>query len=306
MSPTARYGTVVLIACLVLVAAATWRQREVTRLSAAAELCYRNGALSESLALSLKALRLKPGDASIFYNAGCAHLQLGNYGQAIQNLETAVLKARHSLLRSQAHYNLGIAWYREAQKSEAQGTAPADLKDLYGRSLENFRCALQWDSSNQRAALGVELIKRRLMALSLRARETTDVAPAQLSPGDARSTQATAPHDSNGSGRDDSRGQPHDSKDLQVLPLRDGQTRMEEPIATTTRSFAPQRGRDDTVAGLFDASLSRSESSWLGEAPLNRESSSKVLQWVLDQEMMQRHTRKTPTSAPVDLEEKAW
>jgi len=96
------------------------------------------------------------------YNAGNAAYKSGDYVSAISRFMEAVNNS-HEISdeqRSQIHYNLGNAYFRQAARQQQQD--PARAVELYKESLRHFRQAIELNRDDIDAKFNYEVVDRTL------------------------------------------------------------------------------------------------------------------------------------------------
>lgn len=144
-----------------------WAVIKAHKVNTANEL-YKDGQYDASVEKYKEALKNDPESDIINFNLGTAYFKQGVYDKAIEHLQKSVL-TDDDMLREQAFYNLGDAFYRAGEKFLEQ-----DLNktiDLYKRSVAEYEKALRINKEDQDAQFNYEFVKKRLEELKKKQQE---------------------------------------------------------------------------------------------------------------------------------------
>lgn len=97
-----------------------------------------------------------PADPILFYNIGTCEYKLGNYDEAIKELESAV-RMPDSSLAAKAAYNLANTLFRAGEKSEL-----AQKIESWRQSIGYLKKAIDLAPDFEKAKKNVEIVQRRL------------------------------------------------------------------------------------------------------------------------------------------------
>ncbi|HSV44024.1 MAG TPA: tetratricopeptide repeat protein [Candidatus Bathyarchaeia archaeon] len=106
-----------------------------------------------------QALQKKEESDIINFNAGTGYYRLGDYDQAIHHFQKALLSEQQEL-RQRAHYNLGNALYRSAEKlgpQNLEATVP-----LLEKALGQYEEAMKINLKDEDASYNYEFVKKAL------------------------------------------------------------------------------------------------------------------------------------------------
>lgn len=117
---------------------------------------FADGDYQKALDSYLAARKENPAEPILFYNIGTSQYMLGNYEEAIKELEPAV-RFPDSVLASKAAYNLANAYFRAGEKAE-----PSSKIESWRQSVAYLKKAIELAPDFEKAKKNVEIVQRRL------------------------------------------------------------------------------------------------------------------------------------------------
>lgn len=117
---------------------------------------FLEGKYDKALESYLSARKESPAEPILFYNIGTTQYMLGNYEEAIKELEPAV-RFPDSVVSSKAAYNLANAYFRAGEKAET-----ATKIESWRQSIAYLKKAIEIDPDFEKAKKNVEIVQRRL------------------------------------------------------------------------------------------------------------------------------------------------
>lgn len=121
---------------------------------------YRAGQFEDALQAYREAIKQKPDDARLQFNAGTAAYRATNYPAALQHF-TAALRSPDVKLQAAAYYNLGVTQFRQGEMAE-------DLDELQARweaGLKSFQNAVTLNPADDDAAHNRDFVQAALTQL---------------------------------------------------------------------------------------------------------------------------------------------
>jgi Ca-activated chloride channel family protein len=121
-----------------------------------------------------KAARALPNEAGVHLNRGLALLKQGKLDAAREALRLSTDSAAGSpTVRSDAFYDLGVAFYRDAEAKIA-GQKDQEAQQSFREASDAFRKALRQRPGSADAAYNYELAQRRIVELEKKQQEQQD------------------------------------------------------------------------------------------------------------------------------------
>lgn len=117
---------------------------------------FANGDYGKALESYLSARKENPAEPALFYNIGTCQYMLGNYEDAIKELEPAV-RFPDSSLAAKAAYNLANAYFRSGEKAES-----ATKIEVWRQSIAYLKKAIELVPNYEKAKKNIEIVQRRL------------------------------------------------------------------------------------------------------------------------------------------------
>ncbi|NLB63404.1 MAG: tetratricopeptide repeat protein [Fibrobacter sp.] len=118
---------------------------------------YQKEEYGEALEQYLAARTEQPDNRLLSYNIGTTYYQLGQYDNAIAELQDA-LRAGDSAVVRQAAFNLGNAHYRQGQGAQK----PADRIAAWREAIAWYKKAIDLQPNYENSKRNVEIVMRRL------------------------------------------------------------------------------------------------------------------------------------------------
>jgi Ca-activated chloride channel family protein len=116
----------------------------------------------EAIAAYDEAAKRLPNEPGVHLDRGLALLKAGKLPQAREALRLATQGGQDAELRGKAHYNLGLAFLREAD-ALAKEENHAEAQKLLREAADAFKSSLRASPKNRDAAWNLELTRRRLL-----------------------------------------------------------------------------------------------------------------------------------------------
>lgn len=116
-----------------------------------------------------RALKSKPNDPRLHFNAGAAAFQSKDYDTAIDHLNSALL-SQDVALQQRAYYNLGNARFRQGEDA----AKPDEKKTHWEQAVRNYESALKLDAKDFDARHNLEFVKQRLEELKQQQQQQKD------------------------------------------------------------------------------------------------------------------------------------
>jgi Ca-activated chloride channel family protein len=129
--------------------------------------------LDKALAAYSAAAKRLPGEGGVHLDRGIALLKAGKAGEAREALRLATQGNASPEVRGKAHYNLGLAFMKDAD-TLAKEENLEEAQKLLRESSEAFKSSLRAAPKNRDAAWNLELAKRRLVDLDKKQQEKKD------------------------------------------------------------------------------------------------------------------------------------
>jgi Ca-activated chloride channel family protein len=129
--------------------------------------------LDKALAAYGAAAKRLPGEAGVHLDRGIALLKAGKAGEAREALRLATQGNASPEVRGKAHYNLGLAFLKDAD-TLAKEENLEEAQKLLRESTDAFKSSLRAAPKNRDAAWNLELAKRRLVDLDKKQQEKKD------------------------------------------------------------------------------------------------------------------------------------
>jgi Ca-activated chloride channel family protein len=129
--------------------------------------------LDKALAAYGAAAKRLPGEGGVHLDRGIALLQAGKVGEAREALRLATQGNASPEVRGKAHYNLGLAFMKDAD-TLAKEENLEEAQKLLRESSDAFKSSLRATPKNRDAAWNLELAKRRLVDLDKKQQEKKD------------------------------------------------------------------------------------------------------------------------------------
>src|SRR4051812_20194415 len=107
-----------------------------------------------------RALKDRPSDPRLHYNAGSAAYQAKNYDKALEHLNSALLTPDLQL-QERAYYNLGNTEYRLGEEA----SDPAKKQEAWQDSIQRYDSALKLNPQDTEARENMEVVKKKLEEL---------------------------------------------------------------------------------------------------------------------------------------------
>lgn len=117
---------------------------------------FAEGAFDKALENYLEVRKDNPAEPILFYNIGTCQYMLGNYEEAIKELEPAV-RFPDSSLASKAAYNVANAYFRSGEKAETSSKIEA-----WRQSIAYLKKAIELNPDFEKAKKNVEIVQRCL------------------------------------------------------------------------------------------------------------------------------------------------
>ena len=127
--------------------------------------------LDKAIAAYTAAAKRLPNEAGVHLDRGIALLQAGKSSEAREALRIATQQGTASPeVRGKAHYNLGLAFMKDAD-TLAKEENLEEAQKLLRESADAFKSSLRASPKNRDAAWNLELAKRRLVDLDKKQQE---------------------------------------------------------------------------------------------------------------------------------------
>jgi Ca-activated chloride channel family protein len=107
-----------------------------------------------------RALKNKPADPRLHYNAGSAAYQAKNYDKALEHLNSALLTPDLQL-QERAYYNLGNTEYRIGEEA----SDPAKKQESWQDAIQRYDSALKLNAQDTEARENMAVVKKKLEEL---------------------------------------------------------------------------------------------------------------------------------------------
>ncbi len=120
-----------------------------------------------------KAARALPSEAGVHLNRGLALLKQGKLDAAREALKLATDSAGNPEVRSDAYYDLGIAFYRQAEASVAEKN-DEEAQKAFREASDAFRKSIRQRPGNANAAYNYEVTQQRIVELEKKQQEKKD------------------------------------------------------------------------------------------------------------------------------------
>lgn len=120
------------------------------------------GQVPEAIAAYDAAAKRLPNEPGVHLDRGLALLKAGKLPEAREALRLATQGGQDAELRGKAHYNLGLAFLREADQN-AQQENHGEAQKLLREAADAFKSSLRASPKNRDAAWNLELARRRLL-----------------------------------------------------------------------------------------------------------------------------------------------
>lgn len=120
------------------------------------------GQVPEAIAAYDAAAKRLPNEPGVHLDRGLALLKAGKLPEAREALRLASQGGQDAELRGKAHYNLGLAFLREADAA-AQQENHAEAQKQLREAADAFKSSLRASPKNRDAAWNLELTRRRLI-----------------------------------------------------------------------------------------------------------------------------------------------
>jgi Ca-activated chloride channel family protein len=121
---------------------------------------YEKGKFERAFDEYESALKKKPDDARLHYNAGAAAFQHKDFAQALEHLNSALV-TQDLGLQQRAYYNVGNAQFRLGEDT----AEPDKRMRLWEQALKNYDSALKLDGNDADARFNQDFVKRKLEEL---------------------------------------------------------------------------------------------------------------------------------------------
>jgi Ca-activated chloride channel family protein len=121
---------------------------------------YQKGRYEAAYREYQRALKNKPADPRLHYNAGSAAYQAKNYDKALEHLNSALLTPDLQL-QERAYYNLGNTEYRLGEEA----SDPAKKQEAWQDSIQRYDSALKLNPQDTEARENMEVVKKKLEEL---------------------------------------------------------------------------------------------------------------------------------------------
>ncbi len=126
--------------------------------------------LDKALAAYGSAAKRLPGEGGVHLDRGIALLRSGKAGEAREALRLATQGESSPEVRAKAHYNLGLAFMKDADTLAKEENLD-EAQKLMRESADAFKSSLRAQPKNRDAAWNLELAKRRLVDLDKKQQE---------------------------------------------------------------------------------------------------------------------------------------
>jgi tetratricopeptide (TPR) repeat protein len=120
------------------------------------------GQVPEAIAAYDAAAKRLPNEPGVHLDRGLALLKAGKLPEAREALRLASQGGQDADVRGKAHYNLGLAFLREADAA-AQQENHSEAQKLLREAADAFKSSLRASPKNRDAAWNLELTRRRLI-----------------------------------------------------------------------------------------------------------------------------------------------
>ena len=118
---------------------------------------FRKGDFAGALQKYAEARKNEPANPLLFYNVGTCQYKLGNYEEAVKELESAT-RMPDSSLASKAAFNLANTYYRMGEKSSEPSERIAKWREAVGY----LKKAVDLNPDFENAKRNVEIVQRKL------------------------------------------------------------------------------------------------------------------------------------------------
>jgi Ca-activated chloride channel homolog len=192
--------------------------------------------LPEAIAAYDAAAKRLPNEPGVHLDRGLALLKAGKLPEAREALRLATQGGQDAELRGKAHYNLGLAFLREADAAAKQEDHEQAQK-LLREAADAFKSSLRASPKNRDAAWNLELTRRRLLEQEKKQQEKKQQE-------DEKKKQEEEQQKQDGQDGQDGDKQPDDQKQPQE---DDAGQEQGEPDAGGQQQGEPQGERDAGV-----------------------------------------------------------
>jgi Ca-activated chloride channel homolog len=121
---------------------------------------YQDGRYERALEEYQRALKSKPDDPRLHFNAGAAAFQNEDYEQALEHLNSALV-TQEVPLQQRAYYNVGNTQFRLGEAAQE----PQKKQGLWEQSIKSYDSALKLDPRDADAEFNRNLVKKKLEEL---------------------------------------------------------------------------------------------------------------------------------------------
>jgi Ca-activated chloride channel family protein len=199
---------------------------------------YQDGRYEKALEEYQRALKSKPDDPRLHFNAGAAAFQKEDYEQALAHLNSALI-TQEVPLQQRAYYNIGNTQFRLGEDAQE----PQKKQQLWEQSIRSYDSAIKLDPKDTDAEFNRELVKRKLEELKQQQQQQ------QQDKGDDKQDKKDGDKDQSKQNQQQSKDQQSKDQQSQEQKKKEEQAKQEEQKRQQEQQQAQQKKEDEEKKG---------------------------------------------------------